>query len=274
MARAHDTNELLFYRDLGEKTSAHTVVLIHGDFSDGAGTWDRQMTSEALLSRCRLIVVDRRGAGQSPVEPRPYTIRSEALDVLALLDALEIEGCHIAGHSYGGLIAIELTTLARERVASLHLIEPPFLALLPDDPDVRVLRESTGSVADRAAQLTADEMTAAFFSALMGEEAVLRIREKPVWASLVKEAKRYGMQQRPDAYPPDCLNVLVRELESAAKRPPVVLYTGGRSHPALQKVTRLLAAEIPDCSLVEVPEAGHSVQHSGDTLERSLLSTF
>ena len=85
-------------------------------------------------------------------------------------------------------------------------------------------------------------MTAAFFGALMGEEAVLRIREKPVWASLVKEAKRYGMQQRPDAYPPDCLNVLVRELESAAKRPPVVLYTGGRSHPALQKVTRLLAA--------------------------------
>ena len=94
------------------RTSAHTVVLIHGDFSDGAGTWGRQMTSEALLSRCRLIVVDRRGAGQSPVEPRPYTIRSEALDVLALLDALEIEGCHIAGHSYGGLIAIELTTLA------------------------------------------------------------------------------------------------------------------------------------------------------------------
>lgn len=263
---------LLFFYDLGNKASRHTVVLIHGDFSDGAGTWGPQMASSELLSRCRLIVIDRRGSGQSPVEPRPYTIPKEAQDVLALLDALGIDRCHVGGHSYGGLIALELATLALRRVAGLHVIEPPFLSLLPDDPDVRTLRDSTAAVAARATELTAEEMTVAFFGALMGDEAVRRIREKPVWASLVKEAKRYGSQQRPESYPPDRLRQLVNLLDSTPQKPPITLYTGGRSHPALQKVTRLLAKELPGASLIEAPEAGHSVQHAGDVFQRHLLA--
>lgn len=260
---------LLFYHDLGKKDSKRApVVFIHGDYSDGEGTWGVQMASTSLLSRCRLIVVDRRGAGQSPVEPRPYTIHGEALDVLALLDELGIERCHVAGHSYGGLITCELAIVASERMASLHLIEPPYLSLLPDDPDVRSLREATAEVGAKAPEVPPEETAAAFFGALMGEEAVQRIREKPVWASLVKEARRYGFQQPPDSYPAERLASLVE----ATKKPPVVVYTGGRSHPALQKVSHLLADRLPGASLVEVPEAGHSVQHAGDAFERSLLT--
>lgn len=263
--------ERLFYRDLGDRTAPQTVVLIHGDFSEGTGTWSRQMASEELLSRCRLIVIDRRGAGKSPAEPRPYSIRSEAQDVLSLLDALAIRRCHVGGHSYGGLIALELAALSPGRVASLHLIEPPYLSLLPGDPDVCALRDSTAAVAARAAQLTAEEMTEAFFGALMGGEAVRRLREKPVWASLVQEAKRYGDQQRPASYPPERLRELESAREATPKSFPIVLYTGGRSHPALQKVTRRLQAELPGASLVEAPEAGHSVQHAGDIFESRLL---
>jgi len=125
--------ELLFFRDLGEnRDDRPALLLIHGDFSDGPGTWDRQMASEKLRAAFRMIVIDRRGAGASPSHPRPYTIRQEAEDALAVLDALKIPSFHVGGHSYGGLIACEVACLVPERVQSLHLIEPPYLSLLPD----------------------------------------------------------------------------------------------------------------------------------------------
>lgn len=266
--------ELLFFRDLGEnREDRPALLLIHGDFSDGPATWDRQMASEKLQAAFRLIVIDRRGAGASPAHPRPYTIRQEAEDALAVLDALEIPSFHVGGHSYGGLIACELACLVPERVQSLHLIEPPYLSLLPDDPDVSALREATVNVRRHAAQWPAEQITEAFFTALMGKEAVQRIKERPVWPGLVKEAERYAHQELPASYPPERLASLSQRLKKTVLGSPVIVYTGGRSHPALQKVARAIAARLKGAHLVFVPEAGHSVQqHAGDMVEEQLLA--
>jgi len=53
-------------------------LLVHGDFLDGPTTWAAQI--ETLAGHHRLIVPDRRGRGQSPKEPRPYTIEGDAAD--------------------------------------------------------------------------------------------------------------------------------------------------------------------------------------------------
>src|SRR5690606_40776576 len=83
---------MLYYREAGTvEPGRPALVLIHGDFSDGEGTWQHQLTSEALARACRMIAVDRRGAGKSPKEPRPYSIHGEALDVLAVLDHAGID---------------------------------------------------------------------------------------------------------------------------------------------------------------------------------------
>ena len=73
--------EPIFYQEIG---AGSPLLLIHGSFSNGPTTWAGQM--EELRHRHRLIVVDRRGHGQSPAEPRPYTIASDALDVLEAAD--------------------------------------------------------------------------------------------------------------------------------------------------------------------------------------------
>ncbi|HLS89846.1 MAG TPA: alpha/beta hydrolase [Limnochordia bacterium] len=266
--------ELLFFRDLGEnRDDRPALLLIHGDFSDGPGTWDRQMASEKLRAAFRMIVIDRRGAGASPSHPRPYTIRQEAEDALAVLDALKIPSFHVGGHSYGGLIACEVACLVPERVQSLHLIEPPYLSLLPDDPDVSALREATVNVRHHAAHWPAQQIAEAFFTALMGKEAVQRIKERPVWTGLVKEAERYAHQELPASYPPERLASFSQRLEKTVKGPPVIVYTGGRSHPALQKVAREIAARLEGAHLIFVPEAGHSVQqHASDIVEERLLA--
>jgi 3-oxoadipate enol-lactonase len=66
--------------------------------------WNPQV---ALLSRTlRVIRYDQRGHGASEVPAGPYTIEQLGLDLLALLDALQIERAHLCGLSLGGMVAL------------------------------------------------------------------------------------------------------------------------------------------------------------------------
>ena len=85
--------------------------------------WDRQM--DALAPHFRVIRYDLRGHGASPVPPPPYDIADLGADVLALLDALDVERAHVGGVSLGGQVAMWLAANAPERVrqpgAVLHV---------------------------------------------------------------------------------------------------------------------------------------------------------
>lgn len=52
----------------------------------------------------RLLLVDLRGHGRSPVPPRPYTLAAMADDVAAALDRLGIARAHWVGLSMGGMV--------------------------------------------------------------------------------------------------------------------------------------------------------------------------
>ena len=67
---------------------APPIVLV-GSLGTSLEMWDPQV---AALSEClRLIRVDHRGHGRSPVPPGPYTIEALGGDVLALVDRLALE---------------------------------------------------------------------------------------------------------------------------------------------------------------------------------------
>lgn len=74
-----------------------------------------------LSARASAITPDNRGSGESPAPPGPYTAREMADDALALLDELGVEGAHVAGHSLGGMVALEMALAAPSRVLSLVL---------------------------------------------------------------------------------------------------------------------------------------------------------
>ena len=93
-----------------------TAVALHCADSGGAGEavllahaigcdhrmWD---TLRARLApRYRVIAVDLRGHGASPVPPRPYALADLAGDARALLDRLGIERTHWVGLSMGGMV--------------------------------------------------------------------------------------------------------------------------------------------------------------------------
>src|SRR2546423_12925836 len=58
-----------------------------------------------LASGYEVIVVDNRGCGRSSTPWRPWTTRTMAGDVVAVLDELGVEHAHGGGASAGGMIA-------------------------------------------------------------------------------------------------------------------------------------------------------------------------
>ncbi|HUP96862.1 MAG TPA: alpha/beta fold hydrolase [Usitatibacter sp.] len=77
------------------------VVLAHAIGCDGR-MWDD--VAEQLASRHRIIRLDARGHGRSPVPPRPYTLEAMADDARGTLDRLGIAKAHWVGLSMGGMI--------------------------------------------------------------------------------------------------------------------------------------------------------------------------
>ncbi|MDP9382513.1 MAG: alpha/beta hydrolase [Chloroflexota bacterium] len=248
------------FHDLG---SGPPLLLVHGGFSDGSGAWAAQM--ESLRRHHRLLVPDRRGHGASPKEPRPYTIRGDALDMLDVATRAGGGSFHLAGHSYGGLVALEAAILAPERILSLHLIEPPYLALLPCDPDVRALNGEVRHVMEQGQERGPEWAATMFFRAIAGAAAVERLSRSRRWPDIVGEGERILYEEYAGDYPRDRVGRL-------RVRGPVQIYTGSNSHPALRKLAARLSKLIEQARLLEIPRAGHAVQVAGEPFDRELLA--
>ncbi|MDV2117985.1 3-oxoadipate enol-lactonase [Alcaligenes faecalis] len=79
--------------------------------------WDPQVAGFA--QSYRLIRYDTRGHGGSPVTPGPYHFKDLGRDVLAILDALDIECAAFCGLSMGGHTGLWLGVNAPERLNAL-----------------------------------------------------------------------------------------------------------------------------------------------------------
>ena len=95
------------------------VVFVHG-WPDSWFSFSRVLP--LLPASLRLIALDQRGFGESDHPDSGYTIPGFAADLVALLDALEIDRAVLVGHSYGTFVARRAAIAAPERVMALALI--------------------------------------------------------------------------------------------------------------------------------------------------------
>ncbi|NSY38056.1 alpha/beta fold hydrolase [Leisingera sp. ANG59] len=74
-------------------------------------------------ARYRMITLDARGRGQSDHDPYflNYNVLRESQDVLALLDHLGLGQAAILGTSRGGLVAMTLAAMAKDRLSAVIL---------------------------------------------------------------------------------------------------------------------------------------------------------
>ena len=246
--------------DLG---NGSPIVLVHGDFGDGIESWD---SACALIGRRRrTVVIDRPGFGEDLPADARFSIAGEARALLDVPAHMGIPSFHLVGHSYGGLIALEMAIMQPDVIRSLHLIEPPLLDLLPEQASVREMDRRVRWIVEHHAEIGDEAATEAFFSMIGAERAVERLRGTPEWDRLCGYATRFARGQLAGSYPSSALARLARTI-------PVGLYTGGRSHPALRLITAEIANRINGARLLDVPGAGHAVQMAKGVFVDALLA--
>src|SRR3954454_10347956 len=107
--------------------SGPPVVLVHGRIQNSS-TWTRQLQ---LRDSFTLILPDRpRYAPNPPLSPIDFDVQAgEMAEFLG-------DGAHLAGFSYGGVIALLAAARQPDAVWSLTVIEPPCLGVARGNPAV------------------------------------------------------------------------------------------------------------------------------------------
>jgi len=106
------------------------VVLLHG-FPQDSTAWNR-VTPGLHHHGLRTLAPDQRGYCPT-ARPRGrsrYRLRETTADVLALLDAAELESAHVVGHDWGGLVAWALGAWHPDRVRTLSVLSVPHPAAM------------------------------------------------------------------------------------------------------------------------------------------------
>ncbi len=223
------------------------VLLIHGLGGSSLSEW-YQVAPKLAASR-RVIMVDHRSHGLSPLAAGRYEVEDVADDIVGILDALAVSQVDVAGYSMGGTVAQALAIRHPGRVRKLALI-----ATFSSFPERRRAMLRLGAVLTRAWErvtgLGTPEVRAGY---LLAAGAVERRHARWLWA----ETHR----RNPDAATEATLATLRFDSRSWAGRLEVetmVMIPGGDLlvPPAWQYE---LAGLVPDVKVVEIPDAHHEL---------------
>ena len=124
--------------------------------------WAPQRTE--LAGDRRVIALDTRGHGGSPVVDGPYTVADLGADVLETLDDLGVTRASFAGVSLGGAVAQWIALEAPERVSTLALLCTSADFGGSDAAAAAPWLDRAATVRDGGAEAVADAVVARWFS--------------------------------------------------------------------------------------------------------------
>lgn len=119
MNTANLNSTVLAYESVGSGTP---VLFIHGSIV--ADSFQPLLADEMLNREYRLINFHRRGYGESSSIPHPFSVLQQVEDCRSLMRFIGLEKAHVVGHSYGGVVALQLALDTPHLVHTLALLEP------------------------------------------------------------------------------------------------------------------------------------------------------
>jgi pimeloyl-ACP methyl ester carboxylesterase len=96
-----------------------TIIFLHG-LTANAHAFDGLIAAGLNF---HVLSVDLRGRGESDAPTSGYTMKEHAKDIIGLMDTLKIENAILAGHSFGGFLALYIAMYYPSRVAKLILMD-------------------------------------------------------------------------------------------------------------------------------------------------------
>lgn len=98
-----------------------TIIFMHG-LTANAHAFDG-LIAAGLSPTFNVLSVDLRGRGESDAPVTGYTMKEHAADIIGFMDILKIENVILAGHSFGGFLALYLAKYFPQRVDKLILMD-------------------------------------------------------------------------------------------------------------------------------------------------------
>lgn len=134
-----------FHLSAYQSGAGPAVVFVHG-FPDLARGWQHQLSAVADQG-FHAIAPDMRGYGGSscPADVSAYSIDELTGDLVALLDALEIDKAVFVGHDWGGFVAWAMPVLHPDRVAGVAAACTPYIPF----PSIETHLEAVGGDIER-----------------------------------------------------------------------------------------------------------------------------
>ena len=244
----------IHYRDWGDP-QLPPLVILHGGGNAISRTWDH--VAAALADRFRIIVPDLRGNGESSWA-KDYSWQLLLDDVLKLMDALDLRQTVLCGHSMGGRVAYMLASKHPERVSRLVLVDvhPWDPKVQTDDPPV----ETYATVEDAVAE--------AYRRQPYADKDTLRHEVEHGLKQLEDGRRTWRMD-------PALIRAIRRgQLNPGTKlewpalaqiRCPSVLIYGVHSMGKMGTEVTRIAQTIPNCQLIEIPDAAHDLPNENPT---------
>jgi len=228
------------------------VLLIH------AGGLDSRMwgpLADRLEDRFTLIAPDLRGHGHTPPAHQSF---SHAEDLRALLDAKGLDQVAVVGASFGGGIALELATLAPERVGALALFAPTLIDHEDFGEDLPAFWEAEEQLLTHANIEGAVEL---------GVETWVK---DPATAELVAKMTRDAFLAQLGA------DDVARDMpvDLPAITAPTLAVSGGLDFPVFAVMADRVAQEVPGAERAQVPDAGHLIALERPEEAARLLADF
>jgi 3-oxoadipate enol-lactonase len=219
------------------------VVLAHAIGCDHR-MWEA--LEAALVPRCRVVSIDTRGHGRSPVPPRPYSLRVLAEDARALLDRLGIARAHWVGLSMGGMIGQAFALEHPDRLERLVIAN----STSGYGPEGRTIWQNRIKLVEEGGLAAIREMVAQrYFSEAFRREH----------ADTVKKVMDRFMETPVQGYLGCC--EAIRELDFSshlgAIRAPTLVIAGGEDAGTPVAMSEAIAKGIPGAKLEVIAGAAH-----------------
>ncbi|MFI6448949.1 alpha/beta fold hydrolase [Kitasatospora sp. NPDC050543] len=252
MAEVSVNGVSLYYELRGTGPS---VVLVHGSWSD-ADNWARVVPG--LAEQCTVVTYDRRGHSRSEDPLTQGSVHEDAADLAGLIEELGLAPAFVCGNSYGSLITLRLAAARPDLVRGIAVHEPPGMALLLEDPDLRPIAEGVAArlapvrdLLERGEPAAAAELFVETVAFGPGAWAQL---PAPVRHTFIRNAPTYLDEMRD----PDALDVDLAALGRFNE--PALLTQSDDSPPIFAAVLDMIDLALPKAERHLYLDAGHAPQ--------------
>jgi pimeloyl-ACP methyl ester carboxylesterase len=247
MQRAMVNGVELEYEVTGE---GEPVLLISPVLTDGFLPF---LSERAIADRYRLIRYHKRGWAGSTHTPAPVSIADHVVDAAALLEHLDVPRAHVAGHSSGGAIALQMALDRPEIVHSLVVLEPSVLSV----PGAQAFFRKAGPALEAYAAGDHEKALAIFMAAVSGLDwnacrALVDERIPGAAASALKDADTFfGVEL------PALIRWTFDARSAAAISQPALSVLGTETQPLWVEIAELLRSSLPGVEECRIEGVGH-----------------